>query len=70
MKLEDLNESLLDRLQEVLASSPGRSAVAFDLRTPEGGVARLELNQRVKLSQELLAAARELCGEGAINLVM
>jgi DNA polymerase III subunit alpha len=70
MKLEDLNESLLDRLQEVLASSPGRSAVAFDLRTPEGGVARLELNQRVKLSQELLAATRELCGEESISLVM
>jgi DNA polymerase-3 subunit alpha len=70
MKLEDLSEPLLDRLQEVLASFPGQSSVAFDLRTPEGSIARLEIHQRVKLSQELLAAARELCGAESINLVM
>jgi DNA polymerase III subunit alpha len=62
MKLEDLTEDLLDRFQEVFASYPGTNPVTFDLSTPDGAGATLEIRQRVRLSDELLASIRELCG--------
>jgi hypothetical protein len=62
MKLEDLTEDLLDRFEEVFASCPGASPVTFDLSTPDGAGATLEIRQRVRLSDELLASIRELCG--------
>jgi DNA polymerase III subunit alpha len=62
MKLEDLTEDLLDRFQEVFAAYPGANPVTFDLSTPDGAGATLEIRQRVRLSNELLASIRELCG--------
>jgi DNA polymerase III subunit alpha len=62
MKLEDLTEDLLDRFEEVFASYPGNSPVTFDLSTPDGAGATLEIRQRVRLSDELRASLRELCG--------
>src|SRR5580692_10224683 len=53
MKMEDLNEELLDRLQQILASYPGRNLVVFGLSAPNGAVATLELRERVERSSEL-----------------
>jgi DNA polymerase-3 subunit alpha len=68
MKLQDLNEELLDRFQEIFASYPGTNPVAFDLSTPDGVGATLETRQRVRLSTELLASIRELCGGESTGL--
>jgi DNA polymerase-3 subunit alpha len=70
MKVEDLSEDLLDRLQEILASYPGKNPVVFGLSTPDGAVATLELRERVQRSSELVTAIRELCGAESIDLVM
>jgi DNA polymerase III subunit alpha len=70
MRVEDLSEELLDRLQEILASYPGRNPVVFGLSAPDGAVATLELKDRVQRSSELVAAIRELCGAESIDLVM
>ncbi len=68
MKLEDLTEDLLDRFEKVFASYPGAQLVAFDLSTPDGAGATLEIRQRVRLSNELLASIRELCGGEATGM--
>ncbi len=70
MKLEDLTEDLLDRFEKVFASYPGAQLVAFDLSTPDGAGATLEIRQRVRLSNELLASIRELCGGEATGMEM
>jgi DNA polymerase-3 subunit alpha len=70
MKMEDLNEELLDRLQQILASYPGRNLVIFGLSAPNGAVATLELRERVERSSELVTAIRELCGGQSIDVVM
>src|ERR1700732_1118079 len=70
MKLQDLNEELLDRFQEIFASYPGANPVAFDLSTPDGTVAQMEVQRRVQLSAELVTAIREVCGGQSIDLVM
>jgi len=70
MKVEDLTEDLLDRLQEILASYPGKNPVVFGLCAPDGTVATLELRERVQRSSELVTAIRELCGAESIDLVM
>jgi DNA polymerase-3 subunit alpha len=70
MKMEDLNEELLDRLQQILTSNPGRDPVVFGLSAPNGAVATLELRERVERSSELVTAIRELCGGQSIDLVM
>jgi DNA polymerase III subunit alpha len=70
MKLQDLNEDLLDRFEKVFASYPGANPVTFDLSTPDGAGATLEIRQRVRLSDELRASIRELCGGESNGLEM
>ena len=70
MKVEDLTEDLLDRLQEILASYPGRNPVVFELCAPDGTVATLEIRERVQRSSDLVTAIRELCGAESIDVVM
>ena len=70
MRTEDLTDDLLDRLQEVLSSYPGKNPVVFGLSAPDGTVATLELRERVQRSSELVDAIRELCGAESIDLVM
>jgi DNA polymerase-3 subunit alpha len=70
MKLEDLNDELLDRLEEILASYRGSSPVSLDLSDPGGATATLQVEQRVRACPELIAAIRESFGEQSIDLVM
>jgi DNA polymerase-3 subunit alpha len=70
MKMEDLSEELLDRLQEILASYPGKNRVVFGLSAADGTVATLELSERVERSSELVSAIRELCGTESVDVVM
>jgi len=70
MKLEELNDELLDRLEEVLASYRGSSPVSLDLTGPSGATATLQLAQRARSCPELIAAIRESFGEQSIDLVM
>jgi DNA polymerase III subunit alpha len=70
VKLADLNEELLDRLEEVLSSYRGSSPVSLELASPEGAAATLQIEQRVRACPELIAAIRESFGNEAIDLVM
>ncbi|MGH9742666.1 MAG: DNA polymerase III subunit alpha, partial [Candidatus Acidiferrum sp.] len=70
IKLDDLNEEVLDRLEEIFSSYRGSSLVSVDLFAPEGGMATLQVEQRVRSCPELIAAIRECIGEQSIELVM
>jgi DNA polymerase III subunit alpha len=70
LKLEDLNEALLDRLEEILSSYRGSSLVSLDLCDTRGASATLQVEQRVRACPELVAAIRECMGDQSIELVM
>jgi DNA polymerase-3 subunit alpha len=57
-----LDESALDQLQVVFERHPGRSRVTFEIVQPDGTVAELETDQRVRVEPELLAEIEQICG--------
>jgi DNA polymerase-3 subunit alpha len=70
MKLDELNDELLERLEEILTSYRGSSPVSLDLSNPNGAMATLQVEQRVRACPELIAAIRESFGEQSIDMVM
>ncbi|MGC1086971.1 MAG: DNA polymerase III subunit alpha [Candidatus Acidiferrum sp.] len=70
LKLEDLNEELLERLEEIFASYRGSSLVSLDLFAAEGAMATIQVEKRIRTCPELIAAVRECAGEQSIDLVM
>jgi len=70
MKLEELNDELLDRLEKILCSYRGSSLLSIDLAGRGGAMATLQVEQRVRSCPELVAAIRESFGEQSIDLVM
>jgi len=70
MTLEEVNDELLDRLEEILTSYRGSSLLSLDLTDAEGAMATLQVEQRVRSCPELITAIRESFGEQSIDLVM
>jgi DNA polymerase III subunit alpha len=70
LNLEELNEELLDRLEEIFSSYQGSSLVSLDIFAPAGEMATIQAEQRVRACPELIAAVRECMGEQCIDLVM
>jgi DNA polymerase-3 subunit alpha len=66
MATVDVN--ILDELKELFAGKPGSCSIAFDLISPEGAVATLRADQRVRADQDLVREVRRLCGEDAVQL--
>jgi hypothetical protein len=56
---------MLERLEKLFAAAPGISQVVFELESPDGSLAVVASQQRVKASPELLAAVQRLRGESA-----
>jgi hypothetical protein len=69
LEMQVLSEEILDRLKDVLASSPGPCPVVFEMCSPDGCVAVLQAQQRVKSTPELTAAVREICGARSVAAV-
>jgi hypothetical protein len=67
--VEALTEEILDALEQLFADSPGGVTVVFELRSPDGCVALLQAQQRVKLSPEFSEAVRQICGQQAVETV-
>ncbi len=63
-----VDAAILDELKELFADKPGSCAVAFDLISPEGAVATLRADQRVRPDEELVREVCRLCGENAVQL--
>ncbi|HEX3119141.1 MAG TPA: DNA polymerase III subunit alpha, partial [Candidatus Acidoferrum sp.] len=69
MNLENMGGDLVDRLQDIFVTFPGRNPVVFDIVRPDGTIAEMETERRVKVSAELLTAIRDACGPQAIDMV-
>ncbi len=70
VNLEDLNEALLDRLEEILFSYGGSSPVTLDLTGANGETATLQADHSVRKCPELMAAIRECMGDSSLDVVM
>ena len=55
-------------LKELFADRPGPCAVAFDLIYPDGSMATLRSDQRVRADQELVREVCRLCGDNSVQL--
>ena len=64
-----MDEFTLDRLKELFARSPGQCPIAFDLVDPDGSVATLRSNQRVRVAESLVDAVRQMCGPDAVEVI-
>jgi len=69
IEMQSMSEDTLDRLEDLLAASPGPCPVVFELCSPDGSMAVLHAQQRVKSTPELAEAIREVCGSTAARTV-
>jgi DNA polymerase-3 subunit alpha len=60
-----LSEETLDGLEKLFESAPGMTQVIFELVSPDGSVATMHSQKRVKLTPELAEAVRKIKGEQA-----
>ncbi|MCL4523424.1 MAG: DNA polymerase III subunit alpha [Acidobacteria bacterium] len=67
--LTSFDESILDRLEEIFDRKPGPCRVAFELTQPDGAVAELETERRVRPDKDLLLEIQELCGADAVEVL-
>jgi hypothetical protein len=63
--MASMNENTFDRLEQLFAAAPGMSQVVFELESPDGTVAVVVSQQRVKASPELAEAVSRIHGEAA-----
>jgi DNA polymerase-3 subunit alpha len=68
MEMASVDPATLDKLKELFATKPGTCSIAFDLISPEGTVATLRADQRVRADKELVDKVRGLCGEDTVQL--
>jgi DNA polymerase-3 subunit alpha len=69
IEMQSLSEDALDRLEDLFSASPGPCQVVFELCSPDGSMAVLQAQQRVKTTPELVAAVHEICGNPAVRMV-
>ena len=53
----------------MLAGSPGPCPIAFDIFDPDGSVATLASNQRVRIDERLVSRLQEMPGVGPVEVV-
>jgi len=64
--LKAADQGMLNELDELMASRPGRCRVEFDLLSDDGTEAKLESARSVQVDPELLDRIRGICGPDAI----
>jgi DNA polymerase-3 subunit alpha len=69
LDLAQLCENLLDQLDDLFASAPGPTAVVFEVRSPDGTVALVQSQRKIRATPALEEAVRRICGEDGIQRV-
>src|SRR2546427_530438 len=67
--LSPMDEFTLDQIKTVLAGSPGPCPIAFDIFDPDGSMATLASNQRVRIDDRLVNRLQEMPGVGPVEVV-
>jgi len=70
LDLRKLSEDAMDRLNNLMADSPGNCSVVFELCRPDGSMAVMRAQQGVNPSPEFVEAIRQVCGEDAVAVVI
>jgi DNA polymerase-3 subunit alpha len=68
LDMSTLDGQVMDELKRMFVRKPGTCSVAFDLTSPEGAIATLQVDQRVKADPELIQEICKLCGENTVEL--
>ncbi len=68
LNLQKLDEQAMQRLTELMEESPGNCPVVFELCRPDGSVAVMHAQQRVKPSAELVEGIRQACGDAVVSV--
>jgi len=68
VNLGTVDPAVIEELKVLFTNKPGPCSVAFDLVSPEGAVATLRADQRVRADQELVREVCRLCGDNAVQL--
>jgi DNA polymerase-3 subunit alpha len=69
VEMQSVCEELMARLEELFEKSPGPSTVIFELRSPDGTVAMIQSQQRIRVHPELEEAVRKICGQRPDQMV-
>jgi DNA polymerase-3 subunit alpha len=69
VNLDDMDELTLEHLERLFERKPGGCRVFFQLVHPDGSVATLEAERRVRPDRELIEAVREMCGPEAVQVI-
>jgi hypothetical protein len=64
--LTSADQSLLEHLDEIIASHPGRCKVEFNLLSGDGSEATLQSARSVQPDAELVSRLRDICGADAV----
>jgi DNA polymerase III subunit alpha len=67
--LHSLDAGVLDRLQELFSSRPGKCRVAFELVKTDGTEATLEASRSVCADPDLVNRVREICGADSVAVL-
>jgi len=67
--LSAMDEMTLDQIKAVLAQSPGPCPIAFDIVDPQGDMATLASNQRVRIHEGLVSRLEGMPGVGSVEVV-
>jgi len=67
--LSAMDEFTLDQIKTVLAGSPGPCPITFDIFAPDGSMATLASNQRVRIDERLVSRLQEMPGVGSVEVV-
>jgi DNA polymerase III subunit alpha len=67
--LSAMDEMTLDQIKAVLAQSPGPCPIAFDIFDPQGDMATLASNQRVRIDDRLVSRLEQMPGVGSVEVV-
>jgi DNA polymerase III subunit alpha len=70
LALAEINEDSLDRLEDTFYTYKGSTPVSVELVAADGSSATIQVEQRVRVCQELVASLKEAFGEQAVDLVM
>jgi DNA polymerase-3 subunit alpha len=69
LDLQQVSEEAMQALEDVFEKCPGPSTVVFELRSPDGSMATIQSQQRVKVQPELVELVGKICGQQAMTMV-
>jgi DNA polymerase-3 subunit alpha len=69
LEMNLVSDETLNQLENLFASAPGPTTVVFELVSPEGCMAALQSQKRIRVKPELEDAVRRICGQQAIQRV-